>query len=171
MDGGDGYKTAWMYLMLLSWTLHNGEDSKLYITCISPQVYWIHLNLGRSILNNGSAIKNLPAKQEMQETRVRSLGWEDPLEEGMATHSGLFAWEIPWAEEPGRLQSMGSQRVRHDWACKHTCVCVRVRMRTRTHTSWVIIYSVTCPCLVWDISWKTGELRKDPLRGSSLSEK
>ena len=58
-----------------------------------------------------SAVKNPPA---MQETQVRSLGREDPLEEGMATHSSILAWRIPWREEPGRLQSIGSQRVRHD---------------------------------------------------------
>ena len=52
--------------------------------------------------------------QEMQETRVRSLGQEDPLEEEMATYSRILAWRIPWAEEPGGLQSMGSQRVEHD---------------------------------------------------------
>ena len=50
----------------------------------------------------------------MQETRVRSLGQEDPLEKEMAIHSSTIAWKIPWTEEPGRLQSMGSQRVRHD---------------------------------------------------------
>ena len=50
----------------------------------------------------------------MQETRVRSLGWEDPLEKEMAIHSSILAWKIPWTEEPGRLQSMGSQRVEHD---------------------------------------------------------
>ena len=50
----------------------------------------------------------------LQETWVQSLGWEDPLEKGMVTHSSILAWEIPWTEEPGRLQSMGSQRVRHD---------------------------------------------------------
>ena len=50
----------------------------------------------------------------MRETRVRDLGWEDPLEKEMATHSSTIAWKIPWTEEPGRLQSMGSQRVRHD---------------------------------------------------------
>ena len=50
----------------------------------------------------------------MRETRVQSQGWEDPLEKEMATHSSILAWEIPWVEEPGRLQSMGSQRVRHD---------------------------------------------------------
>ena len=52
----------------------------------------------------------------MEETWVRSLGWEDALEEGMATHSSVLAWRIPWAEEPGGLQPMGSQGVGHDLA-------------------------------------------------------
>ena len=52
----------------------------------------------------------------MQETWFRSLGWEDPLEKEMATYSSILAWRIPWTEEPGRLQSMGSQRVRYDLA-------------------------------------------------------
>ena len=56
-------------------------------------------------------VKNLPA---MQETQVQSLGQKDPLEEEMATHSSILAWGIPWTEEPGGLQSVGSQRVRHD---------------------------------------------------------
>ena len=51
----------------------------------------------------------------MQETQVQSLGGEDPLEKEMATHSSILAWKIPWTEEPGGLQSMGSQRVRHCW--------------------------------------------------------
>ena len=55
-------------------------------------------------------VKNPPV---MQETQVQSLGGEDPLEEGMATHSSILAWEIPWTEESGRLQPMGLQRVRH----------------------------------------------------------
>ena len=50
----------------------------------------------------------------MQETRVQPMGWEDPLEKEMAPHSSTLAWKIPWTEEPGRLQSMGSRRVRHD---------------------------------------------------------
>ena len=50
----------------------------------------------------------------MQETQVQSLGQEDPLEKGKATHSSILVWRIPWTEEPGRLQSMGSQKVRHD---------------------------------------------------------
>ena len=56
-------------------------------------------------------VKNLPA---MQETRVQSLGQEDPLEKGMATDSSFLAWKIPWTEEPGELQSTGLQRIRHD---------------------------------------------------------
>ena len=63
-------------------------------------------------------VKNLLAKQEMQETWVQSLGWEDTLEQEMATHSNILAWKIPWTEEPGGQQSMGSQRVRHDLATK-----------------------------------------------------
>ena len=55
-------------------------------------------------------VKNLPA---MQETWVHFLGWEDPLEKEMATHSSILAWRTPWTEQPGRLQSMGSRRVRH----------------------------------------------------------
>ena len=56
-------------------------------------------------------VKSPPA---MWETLVQSLGGKDPLEKGMATHSSILAWRIPWTEEPGRLQSMGLQRVRHD---------------------------------------------------------
>ena len=54
-------------------------------------------------------VKNLPAMQETQEMQFRSLGWEDPLEKGMATHSSILAWTIPRTEEPGGLQSIGSQ--------------------------------------------------------------
>ena len=60
-------------------------------------------------------VKNLPA---MQETQVRSPGCEDPLEKGMAAHSNILAWRIPWTEEPGGLQSMESQRTGHDWGTK-----------------------------------------------------
>ena len=56
-------------------------------------------------------VKNLPARQE---TWVQSLYWEDPLKKEMVTHSSIIAWEIPWTEEPGKLQSMGSQRVRNN---------------------------------------------------------
>ena len=57
------------------------------------------------------SVNNLPA---VQETWVQSLGWEDPLEKEMATHSSILAWEIPWTKEPDGLQSMGSQRIGHD---------------------------------------------------------
>ena len=63
------------------------------------------------ILLGGSVVKNPPATQE---TQVRSLGQEDPLEKGMASHSNILAWRISWTEEPGRLQSMGSQRVKQN---------------------------------------------------------
>ena len=66
-------------------------------------VYWASLV--------AQTVKRLPT---MQETRVRSLGREDPVEKKMATHSSILAWKIPWTEDPGRLQSMGSQRVGHD---------------------------------------------------------
>ena len=70
-----------------------------------------------SLLQMAQMVKNLP---EMRETWVGSLGWEDPLEEGMATYSSILAWRIPWTEEPGGLQSIGSQRVRHNWVTKHS---------------------------------------------------
>ena len=62
----------------------------------------------------GSGVTNLPVVQEVQVNSVQSLGWEDPLEEEMVTHSSFLAWRIPWTEEPGVLQSMGLQRVGHD---------------------------------------------------------
>ena len=62
----------------------------------------------------------MPSMQEIQETRVRSLDQEDPLEEEMSTHSRIFAWEILWTEEPGGLQSMGPQIIGHDLATEQT---------------------------------------------------
>ena len=81
-------------------------------------------------------VKNLPA---IQETWVRSLGWKDPLKKGMATRSSSLAWKIPWMDEPGRLQSMGSQRVGHNW-------------ETNTFTFFIIFWLfpsdfVECPSL------------------------
>ena len=64
-----------------------------------------------TILEMAQMVKNPPT---IWETWVLSLGWEDPLEGSMATHSSILAWRIPWTEEPGRLQSIGSQRVRHN---------------------------------------------------------
>ena len=70
-------------------------------------------------------VKNLPATQE---TWVQSLGWEDALEKGVATHACILAWRIPWTEEPGVWQFMGSQKVRHNWTTKYT------HTHTHTHT-------------------------------------
>ena len=61
-----------------------------------------------------SVVQTVKHLSAMQENRVRSQGWEDPLEKEMAAHSSTLAWKIPWTEEPGRLLSMGSQRVGHD---------------------------------------------------------
>ena len=63
---------------------------------------------------NGHEFEQTPGNSEGRETRVRYLGWEDPLEKEMATHSSILAWKIPWTEEPDRLHSTGSQRVGHD---------------------------------------------------------
>ena len=83
-------------------------------------------------------VKHPPA---MQETQVQSLGEEDPLEEGMVTHSSILAWRIPWTEKPGRLQSMGSSRVRLDW-------------ETNTHTNRGMNPSLLRQKLrVWVPSW------------------
>ena len=76
---------------------------KNLLTLQDTEVQWAFLVAQR--------LKHLPA---MRETWVRSLGWEDTLEKEMATHSSILAWRIPWAEEPGGLQSTGSQRVGHD---------------------------------------------------------
>ena len=71
-------------------------------------IFYLTLTL---LLKVARMVKNLPP---MQEIRVQSLGQEDPLDNGMATHSSILAWRIPWTEEPGRLESMESQRVGHD---------------------------------------------------------
>ena len=93
----------------------NAESICIYIViCILMKFHLI--NNGPSFQPNytsrvAQSVKNLPA---VQETWVQSLGWEDPLEKEMATHSSIIAWKISWTEEPGELQSMGSQRVGHD---------------------------------------------------------
>ena len=78
------------------------------LMCVLLALFTINLS-GASLL--AQTVKTLPA---MQETPVQSLGWEDPLEKGTATHPSILAWRISWTEEPGGLQSMRSQRVGHD---------------------------------------------------------
>ena len=85
----------------------NSERDKCYHLCVDSKIWhkWAYLV--------AQTVKNPPA---VQEPFLWSLGQEDPLEKGLAIHSSILAWGIPWTEEPGRLQSMGSQKVRHDWA-------------------------------------------------------
>ena len=79
----------------------------------------------------------------MQETQVQSLDKEDPLEKGMATHSNILAWRIPWTEEPGGLQSMGSQRVGHDWATSLQPEGLIQRLSSgRIHYCYIILRNV-----------------------------
>ena len=84
------------------------------IRTIQVQTRWQMASVRSSLrsIKKAQTVKNLPA---MQDTQVWSLGQEDPLEKGMATHSSILAWRIPWTEEPGGLQSMESKRVGHDW--------------------------------------------------------
>ena len=101
---------------LYSETTH---DPLLGIFWVSSQILSYQKNLPRPPFLNWASlvaqlVKNLPAMQEAQEMWVQSLGWEDPLEESMATDSSILAWKISWTEEPGILQSIGLQRVGHD---------------------------------------------------------
>ena len=84
-------------------------------------------------------VKNLPARQE---TRVRSLGWEVPLKKGMANHSTILAWRIPWTEKPGGLQSIGWQRVGHEWVTHthtHTVCQGQTTLVPFTHIKLLIL--------------------------------
>ena len=110
-------------------------------------------------------VKNLPA---MWETWVRFLGWEDPLQKGMTTHSSSLAWRIPWTEESGGLKSMGSQRVGHDWATKththnfksseepkcdlvHVWLCIELRWKWLENKCYVYMTSLWVSAWVsWD---------------------
>ena len=87
-------------------------------------------------------VTNLPA---VQETGVWSLGWEDPLEEGMATYSSILVWRIPWAEEPGGLQSMGLQRVRHEWVTNTFTVLCCLRFSLCSHIMRIDSIQIAIP--------------------------
>ena len=119
-------------------------------------------------------IKHLPA---MRETRIRSLGWEDPLEKEMATHSSILAWGIPWTEEPGGLQSTGSQRVGQlqptclPWAfiyCYENLYCnvmdehflLKISNFVLSYLRLYIIWNL-CLCLVWGRALTLPFLSKD----------
>ena len=102
-----------------------GESSKVWLGIPISIVYSTGMQSRYCYINQslnftgGTVVKNLPAMQETQETQVRSLGREDPLEKEMTTHSSILAWKIPRTEGAGGLQSMESQRVRHNWVTEH----------------------------------------------------
>ena len=107
------FRMDWLDLLPVQGTLksllqHHNSKASFVLEFFYLILYWWTFKLFVA-----QTVKCLPA---VQETRVWSLGWEDPLEKAMATHSSTPAWTIPWTEEPGRLQSMASQRVGHDWA-------------------------------------------------------
>ena len=103
-----------------------GEDWKLAITSFTGKhLQFPLLGLREDRIFPGSLIGKESAS--VPQTPVRSLGWEDPLEKEMAHHSSILAWKIPWTEEPGGLQSMRSQRVRHDFATKPPTRCPTCR--------------------------------------------
>ena len=116
-----------------------GESYSCFTTvyCI---LYWASLV--------AQTIKNLPAMQEIQ---VQFLGWKDSLEKGMATHSSILAWRIPWAEEPGGPQSMGSQRVKHDWV-NNTFYCCHKKLPKAKWFKPMLSYDLTA-VQVWRLTW------------------
>ena len=101
------YKSVFILFGFLHFT-YNWDHAIFVFLCLAYFTY--HNTLLTSLV--AQTVKSLPA---MPETRVQSLVWEDLLEKEMATHASILACKIPWMEEPGRLQSMGSQRVGHDW--------------------------------------------------------
>ena len=115
--------------------------SKLQELVMDREAWWAAIHLfkkSQRLLNDcteklyieaslvAQMVKNLPVMWEIWETKFLSLGWKDPLEKGMVTTPVFLPGEFPWTEEPGGVQSMGSQRVKHNWATKHT--------HTHTHT-------------------------------------
>ena len=98
------------------------------------QVQEAHFWRSYSVPGDASGKESACQCRRHRDLEVQSLGWEDPLEKEMATHSSILAWRIPWTEEPGGLQSKGSQRVRHDWASEHI----------NTHVIFKTIYDKIC---------------------------
>ena len=115
-------------------------------------------------LPGDSAVKNPPAAQEAQERQIRSPDQEDPLEEGMATHSSILAWRILWTEDLGGLPSIGSQRAGHDWSNlaymhrgsnMHSLVCFAFGLVAKLCLTLVFPWAAACQApLPWDFSGK-----------------
>ena len=102
-------------------------------------------------------VKNLPA---MRKTQVQSLGWHDPLEKEMATCSSILAWEIPWTEEPGRLQSMGLQRVGQDLVTKQKQQTIHSNVEALNPRSWWF-----WRCSLWEVIKTSKVMRVGPYDG------
>ena len=112
------------------------------------------------------AIKNLSA---MQNIWVQSLGWEDPLEKEMATHSSILAWRIPWTEEPGGLQSIGSQRVGHDWVTNTSAFNGSYPKDVRQWIFFIESYYILCR--IWQLGhnmYSSLKKKEDPISKFTL---
>ena len=123
------YKISWVtsmgFLIVDSSAIFHYHSSVFFLTYSFAWISYFH----RALCKTSLVAQMVKRLSTMWETWVQALGWEDPLEKEMAIHSSTIAWKIPWTEEPRRLQSMGSQRVRHDWATsllhfKKWCVCM-----------------------------------------------
>ena len=113
----------------------------------------------------------------MQEIQVWSLGWEDPLEEEMATHPSILSWEIPWTEEPGGLRFMESQRVRYDLTTKHQQVVSNTRIKLewtlwKPSLWWLSWWRIACNAGDWvqSLGWKDPLDEGTPLQYSGLEQ-
>ena len=114
------------------------EHARMHTICTVPNLQ-LRIKLTEIIsmaLTVAQMVKRLSTMLTMWETRVQSLGQEDLLEKEMATHSSILAWKIPWMVEPGRLQSMGLQRVGHNWATATTYSIRKKRLDQFSETQW-----------------------------------
>ena len=133
----------WTFPRPTHFTLHSPAHSfPAFFVSIALIIHFHTVNCSPQLQCPGG-LANLPAVQEQQKMWVGSLGQEDPLEEGMATHSSFPSWRIPWTEEPGMLQSIGSKRVKHDWS---HLTCSR---HARMSALWRLDFCLFCSLLLW----------------------
>ena len=145
--------TEQLHVDVHKWSKINKSQLELLFTL--NLFSFVVLKLVHATLSLAQTVKHLST---MRETRVQSLGWEDPLEKEMAIHSRTIAWKIPWTEEPGQLQPTGSQRVGHDWATSLHFTSLHHSLKPWYHpqclcpsnltTSW----SPNCIDLLWWVS-------------------
>ena len=120
---------------------------KLEVVSLNSMRFW--LKLGASRFHGWYCMS--PAVQETRETQVHSLGWEDLLEDEMATYPSILTWEIARTEVPGELQSIGLQRVRHDWVTKHTRFMSHTTPHEGTHNGKLSKFQ-------WNWDWPVGSV-------------